>query len=102
VDFLKTFEGNIKYVNTCIFFVEQFNMVPQFFGAASKIDSLFAPFFCDDCDDEKEILMVLDENVNVLAKELIGNFNCPECSSELERDFDPEEYFRFFDELKQA
>jgi len=96
VEFIKNFDYKILHRNCSVSVIEQFNMVPQFFGKNSDIESFHAPYFCEECDEEHEILLVCEDSLNFSGREVIKDFKCPECHEELERDFDTEEFFRFF------
>ena len=63
----------------------------------SKILSFYAPFFCEDSDEEVEVLLTCGEDVDIRTKQLGSNISCDECDGKLSRDFDVDEYLRFFD-----
>ena len=97
VEFLKNYNGEVSYHECSVPVVEQFNMIPQFFGKRSRILSFFAPFFCEESDEEVEVLLTCGTNVDLRTKSINGEISCDECDGELSRDFDPDEYLRFFD-----
>lgn len=72
--------------------VKQLNMIYKFVGDGGRIVSVMAPYYCEQCDEEHDILVVLDEEeVDTDATKA-----CPKCQSEdMEFDDDPEFFFAF-------
>jgi len=54
---LKELTGQVVYRRCPISIVEQFNMVPEFRGYNSYVESFFASYYCPETDHEKEILI---------------------------------------------
>ena len=72
--------------------VRQFNMVPS----ACKgviIQSAHLPYFCAECDDERELLIDVDGKE---PPEDPPEAKCGECGEEMEFDDVPEAYFAFW------
>ena len=93
VNFLKEL-GNIAvyYVECPPLIVRQMNMVPSFVGHAQVL-SVYAPFVCDNCDEEKLILVPQNQF------EQLGDMNggtCEKCGKgEMELDGHPQQYTAF-------
>lgn len=85
--------GEVRLVRCPAAMVRQFNMVPAT-RTGAVIESVFLPYFCDDCDEERnEFLLEVqgDEPPNEPPAH-----ECPECGGELEFDDVPESYFAFW------
>lgn len=85
----------IIYKNCPQVIIEQMNMVKGFLPSNSKIESFFAPFFCEACEHEEKILLT-PEQIN--DKKAPHDISCPKCSS-VGMDFDAiaAQYFHFLD-----
>ncbi len=71
--------------------IEQINMVAGFARAKTQINSLYAPYFCEDCDREEKILL----QTSSLKADEPPESHCPECKKPMEFDALTEQYFRF-------
>jgi len=98
VNFMKTLAAReIHYSNCPPVVVKQMNMIPSFVAHA-KIDSVFVPYVCDNCDHEKMELVSANQFGSV--QEVITCEKCGE--AELELDGHPQQYFAFEAQLKKA
>lgn len=70
--------------------VNQLNMIINFAGTA-EITSVLAPYICDDCGFEKDILIPIEPG----KQPVLPTDTCPECNAELIFDSVEEFYFRF-------
>ena len=95
VDFIGRFDCRILFIKCSISAIDQFNMVPQFLGSRFEIENFYAPYFCDECEEDQDILLDWD-SVNLETREPNKSFKCSKCNTEMEADFDSEDYFRFF------
>lgn len=95
VNFMKEISNRPVFYEECPpVVVRQMNMIPSFLGSA-KVLSVYAPFVCENCDEEKLVLVP----EMALAKsdvELPEPFKCESCSEgEMELDGHPKQYFAF-------
>lgn len=81
----------LVYENCTQIIIEQINMVAGFFRKGSKVESFYAPYFCEACDDERKILV----NGSLIEGTSAPEMKCPECSGEMEFDALEDQYFRF-------
>jgi hypothetical protein len=94
IDELKNVE--IIYRNCPQIIIEQINMVHGFIKKGTIVDSFIAPYFCEQCDDEKKVLLKSTEVVNFQAP----TKTCMKCGGELEFDAIPKQYFAFVQQGK--
>ncbi len=94
IKFLETIPAQTKiiYRNCPQIIIEQINMVHGFFRAGAQIDSFFAPYFCEKCNQESKILLQSSQVKNHRAPKV----PCPRCQNPA-MDFDALEtqYFSF-------
>jgi hypothetical protein len=74
--------------------VHQLNILPAA-RLASLVTSFYAPYECDDCDDEYEILLDVRIHGKDLVKMRAPAQKCPECNADLVFTHPPELYFTF-------
>lgn len=74
--------------------VHQLNIVPAARGV-SQVTSFYAPYECDECDREYEILLDVRKHGLDLAKLQPPKQRCPDCDAELVFGHPPELYFTF-------
>ncbi len=74
--------------------VYQMVMIPNF-GSRVKVKSVYAPYYCPECDYQEDILIEM-ENFNL--EQSLLKATCQECDSELEFDDDEKLYFWFINE----
>lgn len=85
----------IRYRNCRQIIIEQINMVHGFIRPGAKIESFYAPYYCEGCDDEFKQHIKTDE----IEGKKAPHIKCPNCGSE-ETEFDAIEaqYFAFLDQ----
>ncbi len=71
--------------------VLQLNMISVFRGGA-HIHSVFAPYYCANCQQEFQRLITADESA---LEQLQSPYPCPQCGSPLEFDDLPEHFLAF-------
>jgi len=77
--------------------VEQLNMIVNFLNSG-KIVSFFAPYYCDSCDEEHEMLVVISEHFedeDDLEEPEAPDFDCPKCGKTMEFNEDEDKYMSF-------
>lgn len=85
-------DSSISYKNCPQIIIEQINMVHGFFRQGAKIESFFAPYYCEKCGKEAKIHVKTDQVKNRKAPKA----NCPHCGSEdIEFDAIDAQYFSF-------
>lgn len=80
----------IHYVDCTMVVVKQLNVVPDFQGKA-KVDSFYAPYFCENCDAE---------HMKLLTSAAVKDgqppaVNCPTCAKPMGFDAIPNQYLSF-------
>jgi len=93
VNFIKSIPHiPIAYEHCPVVVVRQLNMVPSFNGHA-KVESIYAPYICANCDTETQVL-IPKEKFSELAPKL--PLKCQSCQKEgLELDGHPKQYTAF-------
>ena len=79
------------YVNCTQIIIEQINMVAGFFRKGSKVEKFYAPYFCEECDEEKKVLIDASQIQGGEAPAVM----CDKCQKAMEFDALEEQYFRF-------
>ena len=82
------------FINCRPSLVSQFNMVAKFGGKGTLV-SLFAPYSCDECGAEKEVLIDLRLDHQKVARGEVPVVDCDACSSKTEFDDWPSQYFAY-------
>lgn len=76
-------------------FVHQMNVLVGFVGQA-KIASVFLPYYCESCGDERRELIDLSNGVNKPDNlQVAAAISCPVCKAKMEIDVDETRYFSF-------
>lgn len=88
--------AKVVYRNCPKVIIEQMNMVKGFLPENCVIESFYAPFFCESCDHEENVLLV---PAQVKGRKAPENIKCSQCGEE-GMDFDalPQQYFHFLPE----
>ncbi len=91
LNFLDTVTSSINYLNCPQIMVEQINMIHGFLRPNVTIHSFYAPYFCENCDEEHKILLQAKELTDTKAPVI----NCEKCQQPLEFDAIEEQYLKF-------
>jgi hypothetical protein len=100
ISWIKKLKVNPTYTNCTQSIVMQFNMVKEFLGQHSKIESFQVPAYCDNCGEQKIYLL---RNGHEFKPGEKVEFKLPTCDKEgcsVESDVDFESYFYFVEEIK--
>jgi anti-anti-sigma regulatory factor len=94
-------ESQIIYVNCPQFIVQQINMVEGFLNKNSAVHTFFGPYYCEECDNEKKVLIKTAEMIkqNELKAPAI---KCDSCENNMEFDAHEKQYFSFLQKQKKA
>lgn len=85
-------EISFSYRNCRQIIIEQINMVKGFIRDGAKVDSFYAPYYCESCDKEFKIPLKYSQ----ISERKAPVVNCPECEkNELEFDAIEAQYFQF-------
>lgn len=100
--FLQKTATQMCYVNTPVWLVNQFNMIDQFFENASKVESVQAPYYCEDTGGSLNIKLNIGEEIPI--KDSYDDFSVENRvvdGQEYEPDFEPERYFSFLTGIRK-
>jgi len=76
--------------------LEQINLVEGFITSKTRVLSIVAPIFCDECDHEETLDLNQGVHYNLQNQKYLGfDKKCPECQTAMELDGKPEKLFRF-------
>jgi hypothetical protein len=85
----------VSFVNCPSILIDQVNMISGFVPASGKIGSFYVPYFCDECDDLKNILFTKGKEFDGEKCEVKEEIACPTCGEEAELDVIKLKYFKF-------
>jgi hypothetical protein len=83
----------IEYHNCPQIIVQQMNMVAGFLSAQAKVISFYAPYFCEDNDEERHVLIQTSQVVGGKAPKVTTQVNGQ--TVEMEFDAIEDQYFKF-------
>lgn len=89
---------NLVFTDCSPAIVTQLNMIYNFRGKAD-VRSFYAPYVCETCDHEEEVLLDVAEQFPEGKVDSVPEFPCPQCKDEM-MEFDdlPERYLSFLSE----
>ena len=86
--------SKVEYYNCPQIIVQQVNMVTGFVPEGGSVVTFYAPYFCDECENEEKVLLVTSELDGREAPER----KCGECGAESEIDAMEDVYLNFIPE----
>ena len=84
---------NLEYINVPQIVIQQMNMISGLLTKNAKVTSIFAPYFIEDLDEEKQILLNSADIVDFKAP--VINTNIDGTDYNLDFDAIEEQYFKF-------
>jgi hypothetical protein len=95
IRFIEKLGTNIQlhYYNCPHVVIQQMNMVTGFLTKNAKVHSFYAPYYCEEADEEKQVLLDTKQIVNFKAPEVKMTVD----GQEVEMEFDgiEEQFFKF-------
>ena len=89
---------HFQFLNCPKALVMQMNMVEGFLPDGAEVLSMMVPFYCEDCDEEKEILFEVGKNVIIQGDQVQLSYDKTNiCGGDCEPELDVSEakFFRF-------
>ena len=102
VENIKEFDGKVTFIHCPVTVVDQFNMIPEFMGRDPWVESFYGLFFSPNSNYEETILLEMDKNFDPRSCEFLDSIICPLDNTEMEPDFDTEEYFLFLGQIVES
>lgn len=87
-------DAKLDYLNCPQIIIEQINLVHGFVREGAKINSFFAPYYCENCDEEEKLLLESSKVNNTKAPEM----QCSKCNKVMEFDAIEKQYFNFLNQ----
>jgi hypothetical protein len=86
-------ETKLEYIKVPQIVIQQMNMISGFLSKNAKVTTFYAPYFIEDLDEEKQILLRTDEVKDFKAPKMSTNVD----GTDYALDFDAieEQYFKF-------
>lgn len=97
--FMKQIQTPVKYVDTPVWLVGQFNMIKGYFENSSHVESFQAPYYCNDGQHSKVVTLVIGKDLPILDD--YSRYTFPNQSidgKDFEIDFDPQQFLSFISE----
>ena len=101
VSMIRRLEDNctLEFDDVSVCMTQQFNMILNARGTG-KVNSFFAPYFCEPCDRQVEVRLSLADHPGLAGKFVASNIpdaSCESCKKVMEFDDLPEKYFIFLE-----
>ena len=96
--FAELTQTHFTFLNCPKSLVMQMNMVEGFLPQNSKVETMHVPFFCEDCDEEIEMIFEVGKEITVLDGEVKVDFdktNICQSGCDPELDVSEAKFFRF-------
>ncbi len=87
-------DTEVEFIRCARPMVKQFNQVANF-GGHGRVVSFFAPYYCQACDLEEEVLLSVPRHLDDLSACRAPDFRCENCGGPLAFDDLEERYFSF-------
>jgi hypothetical protein len=98
IKFFRTVEktASITFTRCSIRLITQINMFPGFMDDRKvQIESFFAPYFCESCDQSCDMLIDSSLHENILKNKKAPEMSCPKCKGKAEFDGIEKKFFMF-------
>jgi len=94
INFLEKLPQNLEltYKNCPQVIMEQMSMVHGFVRDGATIESFYAPYYCEECDIQQNVLLTPSQIINGKAP----GQQCSKCQNEMEFDDIEDQYFGIF------
>ena len=97
--FMKQIQTPVKYIDTPVWLVGQFNMIKGYFENSSYVESFQAPYYCEDGQHSKVLTLVIGKDLPVLDNYAGYQFSRQKIDGkDYEIDFDPQQFLSFISE----
>ncbi len=94
-------EKNVMLINCSPVVVKQINILDGFLNDRTKIESIFVPYFCEDCGfEENKLIKIAQIKSPDEAAEAFGTYKCPKCAMNMELDMVKSQYFAFLEKQR--
>lgn len=97
--FMKQIQTPVKYRDTPVWLVGQFNMIKGYFENSSYVESFQAPYYCENGQHSKVVTLVIGKDLPILDD--YSRYVFPHLQidgKEYEIDFDPAQFLSFIGE----
>ena len=103
IDWTHRLRPNLKInlINCPSLVVNQINMVDGFLPAQANVISFYVPYTCDDCSEEKKLLITNGIEFEFGTESTKARYDlptpmiCPKCGAEMELDYLVAKFFKF-------
>lgn len=86
----------IEFVKCPLRIITQINLIPDFLcNKKVTVSSFYAPYFCEECDESKNILLNTESYFPDSKSPQAPEMNCEHCGAEMEFDGLEKKYFTF-------
>jgi anti-anti-sigma regulatory factor len=102
---LRLKDKKITFRNCRKIIVDQMNMVHGFLGGSDdsevEVESIYLPFYCEDCDIEETRLFNLKDIVTEAGVINLPEVKCSKCPGNMEFDEIESQFFNFLKQIKK-
>lgn len=89
-------ERNLILINCAPVVVKQINILDGFLNKRTKVESIFVPYFCEDCGyEEVKLLNIAEVKQSAGLSDVVESYKCPECSMNMALDMIKSQYLAF-------
>lgn len=88
-------KGGVVLLNCPAVFVHQINILAGFLPDFARVESFYAPYYCDSCGFEDSVLYVRGKDFDANESRIPESRPCPSCGGQEEFDMVLERYLKF-------